>query len=74
MSSAPEDSTSAKRKKPANMKDLGEAEMTDDEASEVSGGMTILPCIRLTSPAEPCIRPSPTMQPCVRTGHSPGGH
>ena len=73
MSSAPKDSASAKRKKPANMKDLGEKAMTDDEASEVSGGATILPCIRLTSTLTPCVRPNPTIDPCWRSGGLTGG-
>ena len=72
MSSAPEDSASAKRTKPANMKDLPEKALTDDEASEVSGGTTTVPYFR---PAiEPCIRPNPNLDPCLRPGGLLGGH
>ena len=56
------------RKKPSGMKDIPADALTDDQASDISGGSTIAPCVKQVIP---CIRPS--IDPCWRPGGLPGG-
>ena len=50
MSSSPDDSTPANRKKPAGMKDLPADALSDDEVGTVSGGGAFVPCIKAIQP------------------------
>ncbi len=73
MASDAESVSPSKAKKPTEITDLPDASVNSDEAGEVKGGGTIVPCI---SPAIPCIR---SIVPCVRPvlppgSYKPGGH
>ena len=68
MSASSDESTPA-RKKQTDMKDVHSDALSDEDADSVSGGASIIPCIKQ---AEPCIRPA--IDPCWRPvgGLNPG--
>ena len=73
MSNESGDSASAPRKKQSELHDLPPNGLTESEAADISGGLTLEPCLRNLIP---CVKPAidPCWRPARLPDHNTPGH